>query len=403
MKTHRLWLSLAALVVFFHAMLAYGWPTRVLLGLLAGFAALLAAFGARAALTVALSTAVSTGVLALAVSWLGLVDRVYFRPHEMLAVYDDDRDHRIYEPNAQVTMDGVRGDLQAMTGVGLDTPARTIVFRTDADGFRNDDGYRGQTHLAVGDSFVVGNGTTQSDTLTAQLLRDYGHDVYNLAFAATPSGYERMVDAFSKRYGHTARILLFLFEGNDFKEIPEMQPATPRHPASRIAARYLGVFSGTALYRVVKSLFYPGRRNGDPERVRVATTDKGPIAFLESYVEAARSADAPRDERLEKILRRLGPRLDAVFFIPTKYRVYARHLDGDPPPPHAHWAHLAGLCDRQHLRCVDLTPGLRERADALFEEGRWTFWPDDSHWSAEGIAVAAAAVDRVLSADARGH
>ena len=97
---------------------------------------------------------------------------IYYRPFELLRVYDFKRDHSRYRKNVDLWTDKVRGNLQAMTEVQIARP-RKVSFRTDEHGFRNDRGLQNQRYLLVGDSFIVGSGSSQEDIVSEQLYREY--------------------------------------------------------------------------------------------------------------------------------------------------------------------------------------------------------------------------------------
>jgi hypothetical protein len=93
----------------------------------------------------------------------------------------------------------------------------------------------------------------------------------------------------------------------------------------------------------------------------------------------------------------MGDNLEHVFFIPTKYRVYHRHLGRQEPLPHAQWSALHEICEDSDLRCTDLTSELTERSEDLLARGELTWWRDDTHWNRHGIAVAAGRVAEILA------
>ena len=52
---------------------------------------------------------------------------------------------------------------------------------------------------------------------------------------------------------------------------------------------------------------------------------------------------------MDAAFARLAPDLAAVFFIPTKFRVYQPWLFPEERLPSASWQHLARLCDEFHV------------------------------------------------------
>ena len=120
------------------------------------------------------------------------------------------------------------------------------------------------------------------------------------------------------------------------------------------------------------------------------------LAFLAGEERLTRAAQLEDMTLTDAAFARLAPDLAAVFFIPTKYRVYQRWIAPAEHLPNASWQHLAQLCEKYRLSCTDLTPALVARSEALLAEGRFTWWRDDIHWNGEGIDAAAARVAEVL-------
>jgi len=87
----------------------------------------------------------------------------------------------------------------------------------------------------------------------------------------------------------------------------------------------------------------------------------------------------------------LAGQMEQVFFVPTKYRVYAPLL-GKSVPAHAQWRALQRLCSQRGWRCTDLTPALSSASSELLKRGEFTWWLDDTHWNRQGMAVAARVV-----------
>jgi hypothetical protein len=89
----------------------------------------------------------------------------------------------------------------------------------------------------------------------------------------------------------------------------------------------------------------------------------------------------------------------AFFYVPIKYRVFRDFIDVPAGSPMASWdvwhvlpVRFRDFCIQPRAPCVDLTDPLRQ----ALSEGRLTYPVNDSHWSREGHAVAAAAMHQVL-------
>jgi len=376
-----------------HTLLAYGLPGGLFgaLGLLLGI--LYWRIGAMGAVTVSLALAMTTLLYGLALKATGLEDSIYYRPDEKYLRFDYTNNHRIYQRNVRTEMSTPHGDLRAMTTEDIAEPRR-VQFHTDADGFRNQRDYHGQRYLLVGDSFIAGSGNSQEDLLASQLLRDHGLDAYSLAIPGSPADYAATVRGFVKRHGEDFRVLLFLFEGNDFDDIR----APNENMLARYGRRYYGMFSEFSTYRVTKSLLKRltrARSIHASTEIELVELGGKKMAYYRYYMDVTRRTQVPDPEGFERAIESMGAHIERVYFIPTKYRVYSRHSKPGETLPSAQWDYLHGICRKYMLRCTDLTAPLVRESARLLEKGEYTWWRDDTHWNRHGIAVAA----RVVASD----
>ncbi len=387
-----------ALLASLHLLLFYGLPASVLAVVLAVLAFVYFRSGAVAATAITLSLALATGLGAVAIHLLGLDRAMYYRPHEQLAIQDYAKGHRAYRPNTAIHMRVPHGDLQALTGITL-AQKRDIVFRTDSEGFRNDTDYQAGEPVLLGDSFVVGMADSQQDNLTALLAQQQGIRSYNLGQPGDVSDYLIYYRAFRQRHPEAEHTALFLFEGNDFPE-GKYEDAAQRTlgPVARWLGRYYGLFTDTAFYRVTKSLWKRAsyaRDIAESDNVQIKTVAGQPMGLYTPYVDVTRRSHYAMPPAMRQDLIELGRQMEAIYFIPTNYRVYAQPL-GVTSLPNAQWQALAALCAEQHWHCVDLTPALTEAAMRGLEHGEFIWWRDDTHWNRAGMAVAARVVAGTL-------
>jgi hypothetical protein len=385
--TSRRAIGFIAWLIAFHVLLAYGLPEWLFATLVISLGILYYRIGVFGALTVSLTLVVITVVYGLVLKITGLEDSIYFRPDEKYAHYDYTNNHRGYLPNVRVDTKMQHGDLRAMTTEEIAEP-RPMIFATDAQGFRNERDYHGQRYLLVGDSFAAGNSNSQPDVLYAQLLSQYGLDTYSLAYQGNLADYASYIHSFQQSHGNDFRVLLFIFEGNDFEE----SRARPEYALARFGRRYYSLFSDFNTYRVTMSLYKRltrGRAIHAGSAIEVHELAGKKVAFYQPYIAVTRRASWPEPQGFEQTLAGLKPVLERVYFVPTKYRVYFKHLKPDEKLPNAQWDYLNGLCRKYQLRCSNLTEPLVRESDALLKQGEFTWWRDDTHWNRHGIAVAA--------------
>ncbi len=378
-------------------LIAFGTPPGYALIAIAVVLAVARASGVGSALALVVSSTASLALYAGVLRASGLDEAIYYRFHERFATWDPRLGHRAYRPGISWQEVEPHGDLQVFTGEPIAEPRR-VLFHSDSEGFRNDSDYAGEPWVLIGDSFVVGVGCTQTEILSSRLAAR-GIHAYNLAHPGGPLDYESYWRSFVSRHGRSAKPVLFLFEGNDF---PETVGARER--SDWWVALYHGVRDAAApltrlsTYRVTRSLVSRVAARGEIEgdQVVVLPLAGARLAFAAGDLRHVRAPELEDMTLSDAAFARLAPDLGAVFFIPTKYRVYQRWLAPAEHLPNASWQHLAQLCKEYGVPCTDLTPALVRRSEVLLAEGRFTWWRDDIHWNGEGIDAAAERVAEVL-------
>ena len=116
----------------------------------------------------------STGIAWLVLFGLSWIPRSpYFRPWEVL------RDGPVaFRPLTELEM-AACGDLGRSSHVSELQHWRRIRFTTDELGFRNLEGASWARIVLVGDSFVVGSGVDDAETIPARMARALGEPVTN--------------------------------------------------------------------------------------------------------------------------------------------------------------------------------------------------------------------------------
>lgn len=388
-------LGVVAYLAALHVLFLYGLPSGLLIALAIGLATIYWRAGVTASVTITGALAVATLLYAVTLHVSGFENSIYYRPDEMLSEFRDDYGHRAYRPHATIRMHMPHGDLQPMTREEIRVP-RDVDHHIDGYGFRNDADYAGEKYVLVGDSFIAGSSNTQADLLSRQLKDRYGIAAYNLAHPGGLPEYAAYVSAFHRQHAGF-QVLLFVFEGNDFAEEPGEKTGTATH----LWKRYYTIFSDTAIHRFTKSLIKRATHRAQiagSSYVAVREVESRKLAFLTRYIEATRATDQPPLNSFERALRELQPFLAQVYFIPTNYRIYYERIEHQPLSnlPDAKWKYLSALCQREGIACTNLTEPMRRAADRLWTRGELLWWPDDSHWNGQGIAVAAQAVQATL-------
>ena len=317
-----------------------------------------------------------------------------------------------FEPNRHYVNPWAYGDLASFGNLPELRQYRTEVFTTDALGFRNPPHVLGGEVNAIllGDSFAVGSGVSDDETLSSRLTRLTGCVVYN---AGSDQGrvVPNEVLALARRLNMRNRLVMRLYAEDAavppmptrreklLWELEARMPARLRALIGRlrglVAVGPLRVLSGRAVKALEDDKILPNRYAG---YVVNATLDNGdPMLFQASEVN---NFYRRREVRLDywKWLRdTLQPaRFDLlVVLVPSKYTVYRPFLVDQRPGPGAGEDYLDRL-ERDLVAAgipvLNLTPFLSAEAARYLQHDRYLYLLDDIHWDPLGIALAAEAI-----------
>ena len=345
-----------------------------------------------------LSGSVLGAALALAflVSATGIDEPLYFKPTTRLLDYDFSHGYQIFEPNSSVEMTEPFGALKAKTTQDVQSQEKFVRFVTDSRGFRNDGDYSGEPYLLVGDSFVVSTSVTQEQMLSRQLA-EIGVRGYNVAAVGGDlTDYVRWMQDFYDETAGDPEVLLFFFEGNDFFRV---EAGAPR---PGFLERYRDLFRFMPLGKYAFTQFNRFKKKTDEDTVETRLVGGRQMLFYDRYIEVCRRKNYDGGPDFTELLSRIAEKTRMVYFIPAKYRIYAPLAENgaEADLPNAQWEYLSAECAGLGLTCVDLTPAVAARAGRLLPQGRFTYYLDDTHWNAEGIAAAAEEVRASLERSA---
>jgi len=398
------------LLLTFHVLLLYALPDIPLLISMALFAILYSKMDWRNAMMLVVSISIVTLLAVGILKVTGLNHSIFYRPQEIFSVYDAARIHYRYEENVNFEMTIPHGDLKAFDKRVVPEP-RHVLFQTDSFGFRNAKDFHGQKYIMVGDSFVVGDGISQHNIITEQLLH-FGIDSYNLAAPGRLYDYISYINDFEKAYGKEHKFVLFLYEGNDFGHahsapVPQLTSFEKIERYIKIKLDWYKKLSGivnTDIYRFmdtyIQRVTYHAKENG--EKVDIQDIRGMNVAFYKQYVLVTKRIALPKNLNFEKILYPVRSRIAHIFFIPTKYRVYYKHLKQLNPRdqkvlPDLQWEYIQHVGLKLGIKTTNLTPALIKASDALLPNNRLIFWKGDTHWNKFGIATAAKVVAEQLA------
>ncbi|HEX9944649.1 MAG TPA: hypothetical protein VGG03_21780 [Thermoanaerobaculia bacterium] len=284
-----------------------------------------------------------------------------------------------------------------------------VLYKYDRNGFRNRPDPHAADVVVVGDSFIEGWGVTAAEMVTSRLAAGLRQRVVNLGQSWYGPQQELQV---LQRYGlplHPHVCVWAFFEGNDLQDVERYARALPVWPelSRRNHSFALRSFTRNTLYALRRLV-----------RTRLGEDATGTLAYpsglfherdgrdVRMYFEYKSHRLSPREqEALGEVRRVLGEagRLCArqgtrflVVFVPSKDRIYLDRCRFAANAEPLHWSRndlprrLEAIVRQADPGAVylDLTPVFRERA----ARGEILYFPQDTHWSPQGHAVAAAAI-----------
>lgn len=388
-------LLLLAALLLWHTLLFYGLPLPALFLLWLLLCAWLFHAGPPTALLAACMIAIFSLLLNIFINITGIERSIYYRPHELMKSSRADFGET-FRSNTEFRMEAQFGDIEAREKAGIREP-HEIAYRTDSLGFRNPADYRQQDFVLVGDSFLAGANDSESCLISEWLRKDHRLDTYNLGFPGDMNDYVRRINAFRQINGNDFKLALFVFEGNDFRPFSNLAQ-TDDDPLSS----YHNYFKQSSLWRYTRWLYLRGSgKNKDRGRqALVHPIGELPMAFLSSEEPLAnnRTPYTEASLRFTNALQLLKPNLVQIFFVPTKYRVYARWIasGGGHSLPNTQWEYLERAARQANVPVFDLTPALIQEAERLLPAGQYVYWRDDTHWNCHGMRAAAGPVAQQL-------
>jgi len=374
------------------ARLLFGlWRARDLglaVSLLVGAGALLAAAASRSAFLAFLATGISTAAMYALLEAAGAVGLVSWP-----ALFGSRAQALGTKPVPHLDIAGTTfQDTASRWGL----PSEPIVFhyRTDRHGFRNDTDRAEADIYLLGDSVLVAALLPFADTVAARLEQTTRRSVKQIALIGTGPQEQHRLFRDARLDVSGRRVIQFVFEDNDLRDSrrfrrggrgasPSWTEDTLAHQVVLVLQRFTQPVAGAAALRTCRI----GGQN---------------YTFLwgrHSFAGLEEECGAISDDLLGFAAEvRAGGGEFGVVFVPSKLRVLGPLCSFPASSALRDYAsHLGPL--REHLRkwsaanaiaLLDLTEPLQEAARA----GRIPWFWGDTHWNAEGHAVAA----RTLSA-----
>jgi len=339
------------------------------------------------------------------------IDPLTFRAWEALTRYRPLG--AAFEPNRHYSNERSYGDSAAMGNHPELRQYRHETFTTDALGFRNVAASRSEPAAAIliGDSFAVGSGVSDEETLSSRLSTLSGCIIYN---AGSEHAYPdpAQVLALARNLHMQGGLILHLYsEDRELPAVPtqwqrEVKQVLVRTPewAGSFVGRVRGlitvsplrIMSERAMKAIANDRIFPNRYDANVVKATLSTGDS--MLFLASrlqnFYSKRREASVEYWTWMGAELRR--ERLNfLVLLVPGKYTVYRRFLVNQGPVGYMAGDYLYRL--EHALRAagvpvLHLAPIFLARAGDSVARGEFLYWLDDVHWTSRGIDLAAATI-----------
>jgi len=276
----------------------------------------------------------------------------------------------------------------------LDTPAIAFDYRTDQRGFRNAVDRDAADIYLLGDSHLVAGLVPFEQTIAARIEAALQRPVMNVALIGKGAQEELEMLQAANVPLRDRTVLQFVTEANDLIDSARVRASADADAAPNDAAE--PSFTGLAL-AWLKKITHPIPADA---RQHMGVIDDTEFYFLwDEFSFRGVEGETPHvlaalQENHERIERAGGRH--AIVLIPSKLRVLGGLCEFPDGSPLANWnAHLPPLrddvrrwCERTGVALLDLTGPMTTAA----EQGRFSYFQYDTHWSAVGHQVAADAV-----------
>lgn len=331
---------------------------------------------------------------------------VAFRAWEVVTRYPVGAGH--FTPNARYDNAHSFGDLSALANRPDWRAYRRETFTVDPDGFRAgpaDSARSGYRNILIGDSFAVGSGLADNETLAVELERATGERTFNAG--SLPIDLRHLLPLIDRLHITNGVVLYEYLEREDLpaSALVYTQPRIPYPPLFRLAnvteKTWHGfwavcpftIWSQSAYKQLEQHDVLPNNRSASV--VDAQLRDGSRLLFLPSEV-----ANFTKPHRFDLSgmltmrdeLKRRGIEL-RLLLVPEKYMVYAPLLANPPAdPPELYLNAVEQKLRAAGIPVVNALPVFRQAAAERLAAGGRLYLSDDTHWNADGVRLAAAAI-----------
>ena len=339
------------------------------------------------------------------------LDRLSFRAWEALVRY-----HAPCGPfraNASYENALSYGGLASMGNMPQYRQYRQEIFSTDGFGFRRNSNLMALPSkyeaVLVGDSFAVGSGVNDHETLAAKLEQRLGAGVYNGGDTdPTPPKLDHIL-SLARRLNITEGTVLYEYLERGNLPRPEdlfgdtrlkKTHSSCQNWMTRFSIWYDGFIEISPL-RIIAQQSFKTLHNDfilpnifKSNVVRKTLKNGEPILFYPPDVTTSRverPVDVSGFKDLAAELGKHNLRLVLVL-VPTHYTVYRPLLKEDDMEKGDQRLYLDAVeksLKAAHIPVINLVNLFRQKAQEYYRKNLYIYWRDDPHWNARGVELAA--------------
>jgi len=326
-------------------------------------------------------------------------NKLFYRPHDKYSNFDK------YKKNINIEMHVKHGDLYYLDDSLSNKKEqikekKNIKFITDEHGFRNDTySIRESKIILLGDSYIIGTGSSQEDIPSNQLSLLSGLKVASIAYVGDPQDYEKLAIKYKNIVNQNSKFILFYFEGNDFWENKNIK--IPLDILIRKKYLHMEVNKDRILKKMYddNNLFFRKIRRLSHfiNKKYIYVDQLSPVDIMkigDSYVGFHKTYSSRKKETYIFKNNDILEKLIGVFFIPTKSRTYSKFLNLSFSDNSFNY--LQDNYKKLNIPVVNLSNIFKREAIINLKKNNYLYWKDDTHWNPLGIKIAMQCVNKFI-------